>query len=395
MEKNTLGGFETILDAVLPFDGDNRKPGLNDDFGSEELTDEELEEIRKQGTGSGSKVNDDDIDDNDSDETEKDVTPAKKTKKVKKIEEDEDDDDDNIIVNDSKGNDRDGVDDIDDNESEAITNFFDALAEKIGWEDIEEDEKPKTTEELIEYFNNVIEENSKPDYASEEVEALDAFVRQGGNLRDYFEIDKQIDFDDLDLEDEATQKAVVKQLLKEKGFSGKQIEKKLAKYEDAGILEDEANDAVEDLKEIMEERKQQLLKDQEKQFREAQAKQQKLYNDVVSNIKGLETIRGIKVPEKDKRALIDYILKPDTDGQTRYYKDYVKGGVKSLIESAYFTMNADKLISAAESKGRTKAVDKFRNSLKSPSVSTKSRRQVFNDDDNSIWSSVTRSLRMS
>jgi hypothetical protein len=102
------------------------------------------------------------------------------------------------------------------------------------------------------------------------------------------------------------------------------------------------------------------------------------------------------VPEKDRRALIDYILKPDTDGQTKYQKDYVKGGVKSLIESAYFTMHADKLISAAEAKGRTKAVDKFRNSLKSPSVSIKTKqREIQTDDDNSIWSSVTRRLRMS
>lgn len=84
------------------------------------------------------------------------------------------------------------------------------------------------------------------------------------------------------------------------------------------------------------------------QYEQNKKQQQQLYSDVVSQIKGLDTIRGIKVPEKDKKALIDYILKPDTDGQTKYYKDYVKGGVKNLIESAYFTMNADKLISAAE-----------------------------------------------
>ena len=161
-------------------------------------------------------------------------------------------------------------------------------------------------------------------------------------------------------------------------------------------MEDEAEDALESLKEIFDDKKQQLLKDQENKYKEYQRQQRKLYDDVVTEIKGLETIRGIKVPEKDRRALIDYILKPDTDGQTKYQKDYAKGGVKSLIESAYFTMHADKLISAAEAKGRTKAVDKFRNSLKSPSISVKSKRQeVPADDDNSIWSSVTRRLRMS
>ena len=54
-------------------------------------------------------------------------------------------------------------------------------------------------------------------------------------------------------------------LLKEKGFNAKQIDKKISKYEDAGLLEDEAQDAIEDLKEIREEKKKQLLEDQQKQ----------------------------------------------------------------------------------------------------------------------------------
>ena len=382
MENNaTLNGFEAVFDVF-------NNTGADNDFGaSETMTDEEIEALKNKDNKTVEKEDDEvkketELDENDEDEVveEKPVkTKATKSTKVEKpitTEEDEEE--------------------LEEDESEHITSFFDALSEKIGWDDIDEEDKPKTAEELIQYFANIIEENSKPDYASEEVEKLDAFVRQGGDIRAYFEIDKEIDLDDLDLEDENTQRAVVKQLLKEKGFNSKQIEKKLSKYEDAGILEDEATDAIEDLKEIQEQKKQQLLKNQEKAFKEKQEQQRQLYNNVVSEIKGLETIRGIKVPEKDKRALIDYILKPDTDGQTKYYKDYIKGGVKSLIESAYFTMNADKLISAAESKGRTKAVDKFKSSLRSTSVTAKSSRmQNFNDDDNSIWSSVTRSLRMS
>lgn len=383
MENNaTLNGFEAVFDVF-------NNTGADNDFGaSETMTDEEIEALKNKDNKVVDKEEDDDdevkkedkLNEDDEDEVVEEKPVKTKTTKPAKVEK-QDTTEEEVTEED---------------ESEHIVSFFDALSEKIGWDEIDEEDKPKTAEELIQYFANVIEENSKPDYASEEVEKLDAFVRQGGDIRAYFEIEKEIDLDDLDLEDENTQRAVVKQLLKEKGFNSKQIEKKLSKYEDAGILEDEATDAIEDLKEIQEQKKQQLLKNQEKAFREKQEQQRQLYNNVVSEIKGLETIRGIKVPEKDKRALIDYILKPDTDGQTKYYKDYIKGGVKSLIESAYFTMNADKLISAAESKGRTKAVDKFKSSLRSTSVTAKSSRmQNFNDDDNSIWSSVTRSLRMS
>ena len=61
--------------------------------------------------------------------------------------------------------------------------------------------------------------------------------------------------DNIDLEDENNQKSIVKLLLREKGFNEKQIDKKIQKYEDAGLLEDEAEDALEDLKEIKEQKK--------------------------------------------------------------------------------------------------------------------------------------------
>jgi len=167
---------------------------------------------------------------------------------------------------------------------------------------------------------------------------------------------------------------VVKQLLKEKGFSTKQIDKKITKYEEAGLLEDEAQDAIEDLKEINEKKKEQLLTEQKKQYELQVQRQQEMYTSVVDEIKGLNNIRGIVVPEKDKKVLIDYILKPDTDGKTKYQKDYAKNGVKGLIESAYFTMNADKLLAAAKREGNNSAVDKFKNSLKNTSINSRSKR---------------------
>jgi hypothetical protein len=152
------------------------------------------------------------------------------------------------------------------------------MAEKMGWDLDEEEEIPSTPEELVDYFQSVIEENSVPQYASEEVEALDNFVKNGGNLRDYFEIDGELDLEEISIEeDETNQKLILKEFLKEKGFNSKQIEKKLTKYEDAGLLEDEAEDALEALKEIREQKKQQLLKDQENQAKAAQKRQQEYF----------------------------------------------------------------------------------------------------------------------
>lgn len=391
-KKMTLGGFEAVLDSFIPnpdggFRNSNVDENVNvnaDEF--ESLDDEELEDIKKNNIEVKNKkekpVEEQDTEEEEIEEEDIEDKSKRKPGRPRKEETIEEEAEEEEEVEDN-------------NEENVVTNFFDAMAEKLNWEFEEDEDKPKSVDELINYFQNVIEENSKPEYSSEEVEALDNFVKQGGDLKKYLTIDAELDLDDIDIEDEANQKLVVKQLLKEKGFSTKKIDKLVSRYEEAGLLEDEAQDALEDLKEIKEERKKQLLEDQKKAYREQLQRQQQFYDNVVSEIKGLKNIRGITVPEKDKKVLMDYILKPDTDGKTKYQKDYAKGGVKNLIESAYFTMNADKLIEAAKREGNNSAIDKFRRSLKSSSITTKSRKQATGSDDDPIWFSAARQLRIS
>ncbi len=390
-KKMTLGGFEAVLDSFIPnpdggFRNSNVDENVNvnaDEF--ESLDDEELEDIKKNNIEVKNKKEkpvEEDTEEEEIEEEDIEDKPKRKPGRPRKEETIEEETEEEEGVEDN-------------NEENVVTNFFDAMAEKLNWEFEEDEDKPKSVDELINYFQNVIEENSKPEYSSEEVEALDNFVKQGGDLKKYLTIDAELDLDDIDIEDEANQKLVVKQLLKEKGFSTKKIDKLVSRYEEAGLLEDEAQDALEDLKEIKEEKKKQLLEDQKKAYQIQLQRQQQFYDNVVSEIKGLKNIRGITVPEKDKKVLMDYILKPDTDGKTKYQKDYAKGGVKNLIESAYFTMNADKLIEAAKREGNNSAIDKFRRSLKSSSITTKSRKQATGSDDDPIWFSAARQLRIS
>lgn len=386
MDNNTLNGFE-VFEEFMPGSVVNNNTSINDsdiiDGASEELTEEELEALTKKGKGSS---NDD-----------------KDAKQDKKEDKDNKQDPDDDSSKDDKDNKNDKVDDDtvidtdnqadDDTEDNAVATFFEALSDKMGWELDEDEEIPQTPEELVEYFQEVIEENSVPQYASEEVEALDKFVKNGGNLKDYFQIDGELDLEDFEIEDnEVNQKLVIKEFLKEKGFSSKQIDKKLTKYEDAGLLEDEATDALEALRDIREQKKQQLLEEQEKSANELKKRQQEYFNSVVTEIKGMDNIRGIKIPQKDKQALLEYIFKPTAGGKTQYQKDYSKS-VKNLLESAYFTMKGDTLLKAAKSEGSTAAINKFKNSLSKTGVSRKTRRQD-NTSTESMWDSFARQLRV-
>lgn len=400
--KNTLNGFEAILESLNPNVGANKTKeidNIDNEFDAvEELTDEELEALRgktsKKSTNNkeDEEEEEDDVDGKGEEDDDIETNEPSKTKKSSKKTTKTDKDNDTV---DEKGEEDDIDSDDGTTSEELIVNFFDSLSEQLGWSDVEDEDKPKTAEDLIEYFKDVIEENSVPQYASEEVEKLDEFVRNGGNLKEYFSIDADIDLDNIEVEDnEINQKLVVKEFLKEKGFSAKQIDKKITKYEDAGILEDEAVDALEALKDIKAERKEKLLEEQQKSARETQKQQQTFFNNVVSEIKGMDSIYGIEIPEKDKRALLEYIFKPDAEGVTKYQKDYAKS-LKNLITSAYFTMKGDSLITIAKQKGKKDALDNFKNSLRGSGVTKKSRKQVINNDSTStIWDTFARQLRV-
>ena len=395
-DKDTLNGFQAFFDTMNPNVGkdDNDKIDLSQ---NEPLTDEELDAIRnnskpedqpKAGKNKEKNQKEEDIEEEDEtiedDEIDEEPVNKKETKKDKK--------DKSTKEEDNNSEEGDDEDEPAFDEKNVVTGFFEVLSEKLGWSIDEDDEVPQTAEDLVKYFQDIIEEESKPSYANDEVARLDEYIKNGGDIKTYLKIDAELNLDEIEIEDDETnQKLVVKEFLKEKGFNEKSIEKKLQKYADAGLLEDEAEDALEALKEIKEQKKEQLLADQKKQSEEQEKRQQEFFNTVVSEIKGLDNIRGIKIPEKDKKTLMDYMFKPDSDGITKYQKDYAKNP-KNLIESAYFTMKGDALINIAKKEGNKTAFDKFKSNLKSSNVSKKSNKEIRSDSDN-IWSKLAQQLR--
>lgn len=382
MEKTSINGFEAF-DLLSP--GANIDNNDNvDDLATGELTDEELEELRNKDQNDNDDI--DDIDDNTGDDDNDTVEDEPKQKRGPgRPRKDE--------KNTKQTSNQEPIDNIDNetSEGELVSSFFDSLADKLGWDDITDEERPKTAEELIDYFADVISENSVPTYASEEVAALDEFVRNGGNIRDYIKIDQEIDLDNIEVEgNEGNQRQILRELLKEKGFSDAQISKKLNKYEDAGILEDEAIDAVETLKEIKEQRKQQLLEDQKKYATQQAQRQQVYVNNVVNTLKSMDNIYGVKISEKDKARVLQFIFKPDADGKTAFQKKWSED-VKNLLQTAYFMMDGEKFTKASEQKGSNAAVNRFKQQLNRTGVRRTNKQD--NTSTESMWDSFTQVLR--
>lgn len=367
-EEKPFGGFDAIFTAFNTNDEENEIANLDTTPNDKKPFDEDEEDI-DENDNKDKKNEDEEDDKNDIDESE---------------DEDEEDKD---IEEKNENN-----DEVNDDESEQVTAFFDAISENLGWEFDEDEEKPKTVEELIDYITDVIEENSTPEFASDDVKAINEYVANGGDIEKYFSVvNTEIDYDDIDLDDVSVQKSVLKEFLKEKGHSDKMIQKKLDKYEEAGILQDEAEDAAEEMKIIKEEKKKALLETQKKNHEAYIKQQQNFYNSVVKEIEDLKDIRGIKIPKEDKKQLLNYIFKLDSDGRSQYQKDYAKTN-RNLIESAYFTMKGDKLLSAAKQSGESSAIKKFKSTLSS-TKRVSSKQKINNKTATPIWEIASRQLR--
>lgn len=269
--------------------------------------------------------------------------------------------------------DEDNVDDnddeqlSDDNETTQVSAFFDAFAEANGWT-VNEDEKPTTIEGLIQYITDLVDENSTPTYSDPRIKQLDEYVRNGGSFDDFYNgMSEELKYDTLDMEDESNQKAVIKEYLKLQGYSDDQVNSKLERYEDADMLEDEANDAVKILKSIKQQQLEQQQQAQQLAYEEQQRQIVEFAENLNKEIFNLTSIRGLNIPKEDRKQLYDYITKVDKDGYTQYQKDFGKNQIKNIIESAYFTMKGDTLLTEAAKGGQTSAVKKLRQILKSSS----------------------------
>ena len=345
-EVTNIDDQENILDTPNVDDLDKEKDKPGDDIIDHTEDDKSNDQVDQKAKEDDSEIPDDVLNNKPSDNNDD-------AKDEQDPEEDEDDNEDE--------------EEIDPTESKQIGVFFDAFAEAANW-DVDEKDKPTSVEELVKYMEEVVDQNSKPTYADERIEQLDQYVKNGGRFEDFYQDQqKGLIYESIDLEDETNQKTAVRDYYKLQGLTDDQISRKIERYEDADMLEDEATDAVEYLKKYQSERLEEAKAQQEAQ-KQAYAKQtEEFMSNLNQSVGSLDNIRGISVPKEDRKALLDYITKTDAEGLTQYQKDFNGNLINNLLESAYFTMKGDALLGEAKRSGQTSAASKLRTMLKNQS----------------------------
>jgi hypothetical protein len=257
-------------------------------------------------------------------------------------------------------------------ESEISSFFAGELVKKLGIDSDVKDIKFDSIDDVIELMSEIVNENSKPTYSSEEVEKYDEFVKNGGDLRGFYRevYSGKLDPGSLDLEKEYDQRAIVRENLLNQGYKEDKIKKMISRYEESETLKEEAEDALDLVKEFNQKKQESLLEEQRKNAELLRKQQQKFYTDVNTTIKNISDFRGFPVSEKEKRELLQYAFTPDDDGLTQYQRD-MRADVYNILESAYFAKNRDKVKAGnASNKGDTDAYKTLRDKLKARSTKT-------------------------
>lgn len=259
--------------------------------------------------------------------------------------------------------------DEDVHEAQQVGLLFDAIGESFGWnmDDIKEEDRPLTVDDLTHYMREVVQQNSVPQYADERIQQLDEYVKNGGKFEDFYGKQQQaLSYDNMDMEDEDNQKAVVSELLRYSGYTDDQIKNKISRYEDADMLEEESADALDRLKQIKQ-HELEIAQQQQAAYLQQQEEQSKqFYNDCMNQIKSLSSIRGVQIPKEDRAKLADYIFNVDQDGISKFQRDYNNKDnfINNLITTAYITMKGDSFISTAKRDGESSATEKLRKMLR-------------------------------
>ena len=259
--------------------------------------------------------------------------------------------------------------DADVSEAQQVGLLFDAIGESFGWnmDDIKEEDRPLTVDDLTHYMRKVVQQNSVPQYADERIQQLDEYVKNGGKFEDFYGKQQQsLSYDNIDMEDEDNQKAVVSELLRYNGYTDDQIKNKISRYEDADMLEEESADALDMLKQIKQHELEMAQQQQAAYLQQQEEQSRQFYNDCMNQINSLSSIRGVQIPKEDRPKLADYIFNVDQDGISKFQRDYNNKDnfINNLITTAYITMKGDSFISTAKRDGESSATEKLRKMLR-------------------------------
>jgi len=131
-----------------------------------------------------------------------------------------------------------------------------------------------------------------------------------GDPLKYFEAQQaEMDYHNVDIQNEAIQKRVLIDGMRQQGFGDEDIARMVESYEDAGILADNANIYLRQLQATQGQRKQQLLAQQEQEAVQQRAAAEEYWNNVQSTI-NQGNLKGMQIPTRQRGKFYEWMTTP-------------------------------------------------------------------------------------
>jgi hypothetical protein len=251
-------------------------------------------------------------------------------------------------------------------EEVSVTPLIEMIHEANGWEyDEEKFKNNDSIDGLMDFVGEIIEQNSVPQFASEEVEKFNKFVKEYGadKAAEYLEVNYgSVDYETIDLSSEDNQKRVYTDYLKSTTkFSDEKIAKEVKKLADLDELEAEVEDAKKYLVEDVEKQKVAFEKHQEELKKTQAYNFNKYLGEQKNRIDSAKEIAGFELSDKDKEGLYKFAFETDRTGKTEYQKlkEKDKDLDLKLLMLAYKGVDKEKISKSAT----TETAKKLKKSL--------------------------------
>ncbi|BAX03431.1 VIP2; Actin-ADP-ribosylating toxin family protein [Azobacteroides phage ProJPt-Bp1] len=272
-------------------------------------------------------------------------------------------------------------------EGELVNKWFDVLVDEYGWGNIPEENRPKDMKQFSEYVVDIIRENSVPQYSHPDVQALDEYVKNGGDINTYLRTASEINYDNVNINNPHDCQMVIAHNLRLQGFNDKQIAHKINKYTEAGLLQDEGASSLAIMKSWSNSQKQALVQRQQQEAQAAQQQDAGFVQAVASVMDQTQEVFGMPLSRRDKAELFEYMFTPVNEyGHSRFALDY-SSNPDFLVRNAYLCMKKDKASRNLRSAGEKDAMSRFRDTIARQNVTrTKSApRKGRSDESRPFW----------
>jgi hypothetical protein len=263
-------------------------------------------------------------------------------------------------------------------EAEIESSIIETLTERLGYavEGNFEDDFDGLTQYTSAVANKMAEEQVGQLFEQfPDVKEYFQYRANNGDPQAYFQAQQaEMDYNSIEISesDVAIQKRVVQDGMRAQGFGEEEVLRMTEAYEDAGILKDNADVYLTQLKKKQEHYKSQLIERQKEEAEQHRTQAANYWNSVSETIQNGQ-LKGMQIPTKQRRQFYDWMTQPvEKSGVTQRDKDRSGMDMETALALEYLIYQGFDLSKLAKNVSNTQKTKSLKEKLQSkPSASTR------------------------